>query len=215
MSGTRAISTKSRRELSSSFFSCKVRRRMKFTPFWQTLTCFIPGWAKDLSAPLYVITAFAQVVVAESYTVAMRIPTLSCPDFLNTFQISSYASRRVHLNWIYLSCKYFLQYSSSNGNINYPTYLLLVKFYICYFPVCGPGSSVGIATDYWLDGPGSNSGGNEIFRPSRPVLGPTQPPVKWVAGLYRIRGGRGVGLTPPLPFSAKVLERVELYFYSP
>ena len=38
----------------------------------------------------YVTTAFVQVVVAESYTVAMRIPTLSCPDLLYTFQISSY-----------------------------------------------------------------------------------------------------------------------------
>ena len=28
----------------------------------------------------------------------------------------------------------------------------------------GPGSSVGIATDYGLDGPGSNTGGDEIFR---------------------------------------------------
>jgi len=49
--------------------------------------------------------------------------------------------------------------------------------------VCGPGSSVGIWTDYGLDGPGSNPGGDEIFRPSKPVLGPTQPPVKWVLGL--------------------------------
>ena len=31
-----------------------------------------------------------------------------------------------------------------------------------------PGSSVGIATDYGLDGPGSNPGGDEVFRPSRP-----------------------------------------------
>jgi len=36
----------------------------------------------------------------------------------------------------------------------------------------GPDSSVGIATDYWLDGPGSNPGKNEIFLPSRPALGP-------------------------------------------
>jgi len=41
-----------------------------------------------------------------------------------------------------------------------------------------PGSSVGIATDYGLDGPGSNTGGDEIFRPSRPALGPTQSPVQ-------------------------------------
>ena len=43
---------------------------------------------------------------------------------------------------------------------------------------CGPGSSVGIVTDYVMDGPGSNPGGDEIFCQSRPALGPTQPPVK-------------------------------------
>jgi len=46
------------------------------------------------------------------------------------------------------------------------------------FKKCGPGSSVDIVTDYGLDGPGSNSGGDEIFHLSRPALGPTQPPVK-------------------------------------
>ena len=60
--------------------------------------------------------------------------------------------------------------------VNYPTLLN---------PKCGPDSSVGIVTDYGLDGPGSNPGGDEIFSPSRPALGPTQPPAKWVPALYR------------------------------
>ena len=65
---------------------------------------------------------------------------------------------------------------------------------------CGPGSSVGIATDYELDGPGWNPGGDEIFRQSRPVLGPTQPPVQWVLGLPRgwWRPGRGTDLPTPI-----------------
>jgi len=48
-----------------------------------------------------------------------------------------------------------------------------MKFIVPMSAIYGPGSSVGIATDYGLDGPGSNPGGDEIFRPSRPALGPT------------------------------------------
>jgi len=58
-------------------------------------------------------------------------------------------------------------------------------FCLLYLKLSGPGSSVGIGIDYGLDGPGSNPGGDEIFRPSRPTLGPTQFTVKWVPGLSR------------------------------
>ena len=73
--------------------------------------------------------------------------------------------------------------------------------------VSGPGSSDGIATDYGLDGPGSNPGGDEIFRPARPALWPTQPPVKWVSNLSRgVKCGRGLLLTTHPLSSAAVME---------
>ena len=55
---------------------------------------------------------------------------------------------------------------------------------LCYIQTSGPGSVVGIATAYWLDGPGIESRwGRDFPEQSRPVLRPTQPPVKWVPGL--------------------------------
>ena len=47
------------------------------------------------------------------------------------------------------------------------------------------GSSVGIATDYGLEGPGTESRWGDIFGPPRRALEPTQPPVQCVPGLSR------------------------------
>jgi len=54
----------------------------------------------------------------------------------------------------------------------------VIYFEAFYLHVVELGSSVGIVTDYRLDGSGTNPGGYEIFRQSRPVLGPTQTPLQ-------------------------------------
>jgi len=82
----------------------------------------------------------------------------------------------------------------------------MLCIWVKYLSKSRPGSSVGIAADYGLDDPGSNPGRDEIFRPSRPALGPTQSPVKWVPGLSmgKVRSGRAADHSPP--FSAAVME---------
>jgi len=67
--------------------------------------------------------------------------------------------------------------------------------------ICGPGSSVDIATDYGLDGPGSNPGGDEIFPPVQTGTGAHPGSCKMVTGSFpEVKCGRGVLLTthPPL-----------------
>ena len=49
----------------------------------------------------------------------------------------------------------------------------------------GASSSVRIATRYGLDGPGIESWcGRDFPHLSRPALGPTQPAIQWVSGLF-------------------------------
>jgi hypothetical protein len=50
-------------------------------------------------------------------------------------------------------------------------------------------SSVGIATRYGLDGPGMESRCGRDF--PQQSLGPTQPPMQWVQGLFA--GGKAAG----------------------
>jgi hypothetical protein len=71
--------------------------------------------------------------------------------------------------------------------------------------MCGPGSVVGIATGYGLDGPGMNPGGGEIFRTCPDW--PWGPPSLLYNG-YRVFPGDkerpGRDANPSLPSSAVV-----------
>jgi hypothetical protein len=70
--------------------------------------------------------------------------------------------------------------AESTLNIKNPYF----NYYYRY--IMGPGSPVGIATGYGLDGPGIESlWGRDFSNTSRPALEPTQPPVQRVPGLSR------------------------------
>ena len=79
----------------------------------------------------------------------------------------------------------------------------------------GPGSSVGIATDYGLESTGIESLWGEIFRrPDRPENHPASCTMG--TGSFRgVESGRGVTLTPHPLLVPRSKNRVELYLYSP
>ena len=57
-----------------------------------------------------------------------------------------------------------------------------------------------------MEGPGIESRWGEIFRPSRPALGPTQSPVKWVRLFSEGKERPGRAADHSLPSSAVVVE---------
>ena len=94
--------------------------------------------------------------------------------------------------------------------------IIIIIIIITYY--CGPGSVVGRATGYGLDGPGIESrwGGGEIFRtcPDRSW----GPPSLLYNGYRVFPGGKertGADADPSPLSSAVGHERVELYLYSP
>jgi len=61
-----------------------------------------------------------------------------------------------------------------------------------HFNVCGPGSSVGIATEYGLDGPGSKLGVDEVLRT---CADRSWDPPSLLHNGYRVKCGQGMLLT--------------------
>jgi hypothetical protein len=74
---------------------------------------------------------------------------------------------------------------------------IIIKIIYLYL-FCGPGSSVGIATGYELDGPEIESSlGRDFSHLCRRTLRPIQHPVPRVSGLsLGVESGRSLTLTP-------------------
>jgi hypothetical protein len=80
-----------------------------------------------------------------------------------------------------------------------------------FIATVGWDNVVGLATCHGLDGLGIEyRWGQGVMHPTRPVLGPTQPPVQWASDHFPgdKRPGSGFGHSPSS--SAEVKERVQL-----
>ena len=100
------------------------------------------------------------------------------------------------------------------GTMRWAVYRIYV-YYIWYYVVVkyilhmGRDKVVGTATRYRLDGPEIESHWRRDF----PALGPTQPPILWVPGVFPEGNTAGCGGDHPPPCSAEVKERVIVHVY--
>jgi hypothetical protein len=122
-------------------------------------------------------------------------------------------------NWSFLSV--LLKSSCTIFKCDEGSFFTLFHLFILYSSIMSRDSSVGIATGYGLDekGGGSSSPGRvknfHFSISSRPALGSTQPPTKWVPGALSPgvkQQGREAEQSPPA--SAKV-KKMWIYTSTP
>jgi hypothetical protein len=93
--------------------------------------------------------------------------------------------------------------------------LNIIRFYIKLHKLCGPGSSVGIATGYGLDGPGFKSWWGERFFAHVQTSPGTHPASCTMGtGSFPWVKRQGCGADHPPPSSAVVENELELHLYS-
>jgi len=108
------------------------------------------------------------------------------------------------------------RYMLSTVVFRYMLSAVVFTYTLCTVVFCGPGSSVGVATGYGLDGPGIESQWGKIFHTC-----PDQrwgPPSPLYNGYRVFPGGKerpGHDADPSPHSSAIGHERVELYLHSP
>jgi hypothetical protein len=85
--------------------------------------------------------------------------------------------------------------------------MMYLDYKVAHTDSCGPGSIVGIATGYALDGPGIESRwGRDFPHLFRPALVPTLPSVQWVPGFPGAKERPGRDADPSPPSSAMVMK---------
>jgi len=89
-----------------------------------------------------------------------------------------YSSRTKSMNaWNY-SCTAPMSQLRTELSSSFPFYEYLYTRLRQLNLLISSGNYLVLCTLYYPNTPGSNPGGDEIFRPSRPALEPTQPPVQ-------------------------------------
>jgi hypothetical protein len=121
----------------------------------------------------------------------LKVKTHSSWAILIDFPLQHNLQQRASLlGYAFIACLVLTtlgRYEGSNGCFSFKIKLSslyckvdaqIAKLNSYYLQFLGSGSSVGVATDYVVDGPGIEfRWGRDFSHTSRPALGPTQPPI--------------------------------------